>query len=435
MTLSSLPQALGDGLVLRQATPADVETLVAFHQNIQQEGEWTRVLVDGQHPTTSATDFTIVEECASGKIVSSMGIISQTWSYAGIPFGVARMEMVSTEAEYRWRGLVRAQFAVLERESAARGHALQVVVGRPFVYKRLGYHMALRYSAGRTISRNGIPTLPAGQAEAYSVRLGTPADLPLLVEWMQATNRRYLVAAERDEAQWRHDFFERNVADRLQLRVIEAGGQPVGAIIHTCSLDDGLLDVYGCELAPGQSFYHLLPSFLRYLERTGDEYAAKDSTRLDGFSLWLGTTHPLFGLLGGFMQREPPESPFAWYTKVSDLPGFLRLIAPVLEQRLANSVLAGYSGRLELSFYARDAGLSMQFEQGRLVQVEPAAVSWWQRAIPLEYFLQLMFGYRSLEEIENASAEVHLVDQPGVPLRTALGILFPRQHSRIFSLA
>jgi len=55
--------------------------------------------------------------------------------------------------------------------------------------------------------------------------------------------------------------------------------------------------------------------------------------------------------------------------------------------------------------------------------------------MPAELFLQLMFGYRSLEEIENATAEVHLRDQPGQPLRMLLGILFPKAHSRIFSVA
>jgi predicted N-acetyltransferase YhbS len=141
------PIPLSDHLVLRQAGPGDLESLVDFHQRIQGEGEWTRTLVDGDHPTTRIEDFTLIKDTHSGEIVSSMCMIPQTWSYAGLPFRVARLEMVSTDPAYRWQGLVRAQFEQLHRQCAAREIPVQVVVGRPWIYRKFGYTQALRYSA------------------------------------------------------------------------------------------------------------------------------------------------------------------------------------------------------------------------------------------------------------------------------------------------
>ena len=40
--------------------------------------------------TLRPDDFTIVEETASGRIVSSLNLIPQTWTYEGIEFGVGR---------------------------------------------------------------------------------------------------------------------------------------------------------------------------------------------------------------------------------------------------------------------------------------------------------------------------------------------------------
>jgi hypothetical protein len=119
---------LGNGLVMRRSTPADVEALAEFNARVHSDegpdkpderlAAWTRDLLAYPHPTFEVGDFTIVEDSASGKIVSSLNLISQTWTYAGIPFGVGRPELVGTLPEYRNRGLVRAQFDVVHQWSA-----------------------------------------------------------------------------------------------------------------------------------------------------------------------------------------------------------------------------------------------------------------------------------------------------------------------------
>ena len=129
---------LGDGLVLRRANPTDVEELSEFNGKLHGDNEpdarrvaaWTRDLFEKPHPTYEVGDFTIVEDTRSGKIVSSMNLISQTWSYGGIEFGVGRPELVGTHADYRNRGLVRAQFEVVHQWSAERGELLQAIAVR-----------------------------------------------------------------------------------------------------------------------------------------------------------------------------------------------------------------------------------------------------------------------------------------------------------------
>jgi predicted N-acetyltransferase YhbS len=426
------PIPLSDHLVLRQAGPGDLEPLVDFHQRIQGEGEWTRTLVDGDHPTTRIEDFTLVKDTHSGEIVSSMCMIPQTWSYAGLPFRVARLEMVSTDPAYRWQGLVRAQFEQLHRQCAARDIPVKVVVGRPWIYRKFGYTQALRYSACRDISRHGIPPLKEGEPEPFQVREAVPEDLPFFSQLMASARRRYLVTCLREERHWRYEFFEREVAERLQLRIIHgsSGGRPAGAIVHPHGIGDHLLDVFAWELVPEVCWPETFASTLRYLERTGEMYSRADSSRLDGFSLCLGSEHPVHGLLGDFMQREALESPFAWYVRIPDLPGFLRLIAPVLEERLARSLFAGFSGKVGTSFYGREAGLEMEFESGRLASVSTREFRWQEGALPGEHFVQLILGYRSVEELEATTAEVYLRGRT----RQVLQILFPKEHSGIFPI-
>ena len=110
---------------------------------------WTRDLLSGSHPTFGSDDFTIVEEAATGRIVSAMNLISQNWTYAGIPFGVGRPELVGTEPEYRKRGLVRARLKVIHALSAERGEMVQAITGIPNFYRQFGYEMAMSLGGGR----------------------------------------------------------------------------------------------------------------------------------------------------------------------------------------------------------------------------------------------------------------------------------------------
>ena len=138
-----VPRDLGNGLVLRRATFDDRERVAEFHANILLGPDetppadrlyfWVLDLMSGKHPTSRAEDFTLVEETSTGKIASSLGLISQTWSYEGIPFRLGQIHAVSTDPAFRRRGLVRAQMEVIHALSAQRGGACPGDSGNPLV--------------------------------------------------------------------------------------------------------------------------------------------------------------------------------------------------------------------------------------------------------------------------------------------------------------
>jgi hypothetical protein len=77
-------------------------------------GAWTADLIGGKHPVVTPADFTVVVdtnvlEDGRPKLVSSLVLLSQTWSYDGLEFGFGQPELVGTLPGYRRRGLVRVQ--------------------------------------------------------------------------------------------------------------------------------------------------------------------------------------------------------------------------------------------------------------------------------------------------------------------------------------
>ncbi len=427
---------LGDGLILRRATPADMEELIAFNVRIHSvnnpdeagyiEHE-TREWMSGDHFSVKPRDFTVVEDTRTSKIVSSLNLISQTWSYAGIRFGLGQPEMVGTDPDYRRRGLIRAQFEVIHEWSAQRGELAQVIGGIPFFYRQFGYEMTLPCNTWLGGHKSQVPKLKEGEQEPYRLRPATEADVPFITRTYQSGMGRYLVACVRPAAVWRYELTKRprqgNI--RAELRVVETSdGKRVGMLAHASNLAWDALAVRAYELRAGVSWLVVTPSVLRYLAKIGEEYASRDTRGFEQIRFFqFDTKHPVFDALGN-MLRPRPDS-YAFYVRVPDLVGFLRHIAPALEQRLADSVAVGHTGELTISFYGK--AIRMAFAKGKLARIEQIArVENASASFPNLTFLHLLLGHRSLDEVSHMYGDCWVSNQEAAAL---VNILFPKQSS------
>jgi hypothetical protein len=440
MSLSSLelPRDLGNGLILRRSTPADAEPLADFNKLIFREppatepdefvAAWTRELLNGGHPTFGVDDCTIVEEAATGRIVSSMNLISQTWTYDGIPFGVGRPELVGTQPEFRKRGLVRRQFDVIHAMSAERGELLQAITGIPFYYRQFGYEMTMGLGGGRQGNAANVAKLKDGETEPFRLRAAVEDDLPFVLDLDTYAARQNLVYCTRDESLWRYELWgkgEKN-GSRLDWFIVEtAAGEAVGLLGSSLTLWGTRLGINYFELKPGVSWLQVAPSVLRAVKALGEALAVRESKTLTDLFFCLGEDHP-------FCRITPTRLPevrrvYAWYLRVPDLLGFLRHIASALERRLAESVAAGHTGELKLNFYRE--GLRLAFEGGRLAAIDPWAPEHaddGSAGFPGQTFLQTLFGYRSLDAMRSAFPDCWC---DGDDARTLLEALFPKQRS------
>jgi GNAT superfamily N-acetyltransferase len=436
---------LGDGLVLRKATSADVEVLVAFNADVLADSgrprpdpeiaAVTRDLAEPGHPTTSVDDFTIVEDVHSGAIVSSIVLIAQTWLYAGLPIPVGQPEIVGTHPAYRNRGLVRAQFETLHRWSAERGQAMQVIRGIPYFYRQFGYEPAIAMLERRAGYASDILTLREGEEETYRVRRAIEGDLPFIADLYEQATRRHRIACIRSMDLWRYDLSGRRQTSRFyrEIQVIETlVGKPIGYPTHRARLMPSVggygLEIDSYELRPGCDWHAVTTTVLRYVRMVGEEYAARDQTSpVVAFTFRLGADHPVYAAIPLNLPRTTWR--YAWYVRVPDLAKFLQLLAPALEARLAGSVVAGYGGELKVSFYR--SGLRLIFDDGHLAHVQPWTPTpddTGPASFPGLTFLQLLFGYRDLEELEYAFVDCQVF---GNRNRALLKALFPKQVSNV----
>ena len=435
---------LGDGLMIRHARRDDAEAVVALNGDVHRHygvtepdtyiQDWTRDLFERPHPTFGVTDFMVVEDTGTGRIASTLNLISQTWSYGGVPFGVGRIELVGTHPDYRRRGLVRRQFEVVHRWSAERGELAQGITGIYWYYRQFGYEYALQTPGARAVVRADVPSLPEGESEPFRVRAATPADVPFLVALDAVAGRRYLVTCVRDEALWRYEIDGRSERDgaRPDVHVIEdAAGATIGCVVHEGRLRDGVMTVGTYELVAGTSWRAVTPSVLRHLVRVGEDYERRQAgERFAAILVRLGDEHPAYRWLAS--PHGYVVGPWDWYIRVADLPSFLRRIAPVLATRLAEAGAGDHTGELLLTFYR--TGLRLAFEGGRLIGVEPwtpeQALA--DAGFPDLTFLKILFGYRSLDELRPAFPDCYARDARAVAL---LDALFPKRPSLVWPVA
>ncbi len=426
-----------DGLVFRRTSPADAEALAAFNAHIHSDtdeldtrvADWTRDLLNGSHPTFAPDDCIVVEDPHTGQIVSSVDLISQTWTYAGIPFKVGRPELVGTDPAYRQRGLVRKQFEIIHEWSRQRGEMVQGITGIPFYYRQFGYEMAVNLGGGRVGGSQSVPQWKNTDAEPYRFRPAIAADAPLITRLNHEGAQRSLLASVWDEALWQYEITGKNWnnVNRRELRIIEnAAGEPLGVLGHPHFMWGDMLAANFYELSPGASWLEITPAVIRYLWRTGEDYARQNNGKMQAFGLWLNENHPAYQVAAEYLPKIRRR--YAWYLRVPDLPAFICLIAPALEERLAHSPFSSYTGDLRLGFYR--SGINLNFQSGRLAQVDtwqPGTKNFGKAAYPGLTFLQLLFGYRTQDELEHSFPDCF--SDPEV--KPVLRALFPKLPSEI----
>ena len=433
---------LGDGLVLRHATRDDEEALVQFNREIHGENEWdsrgldewTRDLISGEGPTFATGDFTIVEDTHTGQIVSSCCLISQTWTYEGIPFKVGRPELVGTHKDYRRRGLVRAQFDVIHEWSAKRDELVQVITGIPFYYRQFGYAMALNLSGGRFGDEMNLPVLKEDEKEPYTLRPAKKKDLPFLMALYEQGCQRSLISTVWDEALWHYEISGKRQynINRRELFIIEDKQKEAVGFIAIPPLKWGhsnMLNLF--EIAEGVAWADVAPSVIRFLWQNGLEKAAEQDAEQKIFGFWLGESHPAYAVAASRLPRE--RKPYAFYTRIPDLAAFLKVIQPVLEARLAKSAFMNYTGELKLSFYLD--GLLLKFEKGQITEISNLSCDELEKSqaqFPPHTFLHLVFGHRTVAELSKTHIDCATQNEETANLINAL---FPKKPSEVWPIS
>jgi len=260
------------------------------------------------------------------------------------------------------------------------------------------------------------------------MRPAEKSDIPILKELYVQHCANSLIGHQRNKDIWEYGLFiaSRETPAARTVAMIEDLQGEIVAYAQTFPHGTALR-VRELGVKEGHSWRAVSLFLVRELKKQADELNRKREKPVTHISFKLGETHPVYDALG--RQLEKIIKPYTWYIRVADVSRFLRHIAPVLERRLRKSVMAGYSSALRLSFYR--SSLTLRFEQGILSEIgtyEPANYFDFDAAFPDLSFLHLLFGCRSLAELDAALVDCFAANAEAAVL---LDCLFPKRPSDI----
>ncbi len=441
--LATYRHDLGNGLVLRWSTAADTERLAQLVGNVFRRkadeppnthlGQLVHRLMRGDHPLMQIGDFGLIEDTqrVEHPIIACTCLWRQHWTYEGIPFLVGRPEIVASDPDYRQRGLIRALFTMIHARSAAEGHLVQAITGIPYFYRQFGYEYALDLNGGRTTFLSLIPKKTENTPEPFTLREATLEDIPLITTCYNR-QRTGVIWSDIPNDYWQYElaYDQHSPAQEHDARImvlVNTEGLAQGFVSFSAVRHSRTINVYAIGIAPEASWYEITPSLLRALQRNGEQLPTQLTTDpLSEITFQLGRVHPFYDALGTALAPRY-DHPYCWYVRVPEVVSFIKHIAPVLERRIADSVISGYSGELRITFYR--GGLRLRFEQGQLRHVEswqpPLYESNAQAGFPRLVFLKLLFCHSSLEELDAAFPDVWAKEEGSIMLST----LFPKKPS------
>jgi hypothetical protein len=309
---------------------------------------------------------------------------------------------------------------------------VQGITGIPYYYRQFGYEFALNLG-GRHMG-SLPPKLKEGASEKFVIQPAEEKDIPFLMSVYEHASKRSMVSAEWTEAHWHNNLFEvsSESVQKLEFRIIERADshEAVGYFAHARLLGLTGINTFQYELAPGVSWLEVSPCVARYLWATGQDSAKEQNRQCTTFGFFLGAEHPVYDALGDTLPSV--REPYAWYLRLPDLLSFLNHIKPALEKRLAESIASGHSGEYLIGMYPK--GIKLTLENGRIMfeNWKPDHAEHGNAGFPMLTFLQILFGYRSFEELKYAFPDCWWSDHT---TRMIIDILFPKKHSIVYGIS
>ncbi|KAF9911158.1 hypothetical protein BX616_010662 [Lobosporangium transversale] len=504
---------IGDGLIMRWSSKADTDNVInlvgdAFRwipygdplpeNMVPPPNEYfmagARRMLSGKNAAMSGHDYALVEDTKRAKgrnpIVACAALHKHPAYYGSINLQFGKPELIACDPEYRGKGLIRRLlFEMIHPASDARGDDLQFIGGIPYFYRQFGYEYALYVCPGtRFENADAVPALAKGETEPYNLRRATVDDIPLLIRLSHPEKRHAIaqVGLHYTPEYWQytvHDIYEdkqhRFDADRDTRIIVDVKtGMDVGFTVvshgylgpqlEAMALEEDLVKYIDAkDSVLRQLFQHARErqeiaarEYELYKKKIGlvteDDTNGPKPIRFS-FGLQLNKEHPLSILVSDKIKDAPNNiCDYLLYARIPSYKRFIQKITPELEKRLADSVIAGISGRLRLNFFRRVEGqdckgLQIFLEKGKIVDVQNWAplsdaqlleerLQWKAQGTkaPTIYvasfgpltFSSLITGKNSVEELVLANGENLIKDNP---TRTLLETLFPKVDHHIDS--
>lgn len=326
------------------------------------------------------------------------------------------MDMVGTQKEYRNRGLIRQLSNAIDERAAEYGLPFIVVLGIPYFYKKLGYDYAIAFEESIRIPLERIPPLQKGEEKAFNIeKVDNMTNFNLYLA-IRAKRNKHLDLYQQIPVSSLKFYSSFNLEETNEVRhfyLVKKEGKPIGNFYIVMRF--GFLRIRECYVEDMAA----IPSILRFARDLAAQYQLPITIAKPAQAALI----PVIKQITGTNFTDP----YAWYVKIPSLKMFLEKITEVLEKRLEKSRYQGLDAIIRINNYK--TGIGLIFQNGKLKSITELSMEEIQNSkqpfdlqIPPDIFIQLLMGYRTIDELEAITFDVICTSK----MKSLLNILFPK---------
>ncbi len=363
-------------------------------------------------PRLTPENWFIAEDATSHQVVSGFVLIPWTVECRGIPLKIAEMGIVGTLPAHQGQGIQRRLNTAFDTELNDGQFDLAIIQGIPGFYQQFGYHYTLPLENHINLDLHRVDE--AGAA-GWQFRQARMEDIPFLLEQDRQYRAAYFLSTWRDEANWRYlltHSMETEYASEFWIGEPDGGGERFYARLPFHGFGEGQIVSEVSENISHAGMQALLVLAKRRAQERSKPYIRfnqHNESRPGSLAIAAGAQ---------------PGRPYAWQVKPPNPLRLLHKLAPVLEKRLENSPLAGYTGVFQLNTYRSRFDLS--WEQGRLALQPGSEHSPANLQIPSDLLPSLLLGVHTWRELQAFRPDVF---PGGGPSGLLADVLFPTEVS------
>jgi len=394
---------------IREATINDIPTVVDFYMRLDNpsQKDWIEIMMDGRHPHVDASNFIIAEDLNNGKIVASVIYMPWTYSYGGCLVKAVRLEEVFCEPDYQDQGIVRKILHLIAEISSENGYLFEVVYGTNAVYNHLGY------TYGLPNEEEGYSYIiePPAPKNIFIIEEASNSDIPIMAKLYEKNYSRNLLTTVIGE---KEIFYNKNIYEQGKFHLIkQIDGQICGFFLLYTN------HIYMMELDDTVCYYQIRSDLIAFLKQQG----------ISEICIKLGKSHPIYMVMNSFHKKKILSE--LGFVKVNEIPKFIISVSSVLNDRLAKSPYAHFSGIFTVAMHSKDEVYKFVFDNGMLTDVSGVKQEHGEVDIDRNRFIRLLFGRVSSEEMNDEFSMYYFQSND---LRNIFEILFPKLQSHVVSV-
>ncbi|MFX1484759.1 MAG: GNAT family N-acetyltransferase [Promethearchaeota archaeon] len=406
---------LEDGLTMRNATERDIPALLEHFKVVHGVVvvDQLRTMLE-RYPRFSWEDSFIIEDIESGKVVSCVILLQNSWVLNGIEFPSVEMEAVGTLESHRYRGLIRLLNERFDERAAQLQPVIMTIAGIPYFYRNFGYEFAARLGGGYPVNPSLMLKLKDGEEEPVTFELVDSGNFKEFLQFREKylPSETWIRKIRPEDADYLIYETSSHDQEAFFFYLVKEKGKTVG--VFFLARWEKRMDIVELYL---DNHLHVDP-VLRFALNRAQEW--------EGIPVRVAPPNQL-GVREYVSARAQLTTMvigrYAWYVKIPSISRFIETVSPLFPERLRSTEYHNFTGELTLTTYKE--GFSITFEKGKFTGIsvkEEREIGEYQLRIPMDSLTRLLMGYETLDELMNHEPDV----QCAAPLRSLVRTLFPR---------